>query len=273
MQFKKVLKFIFWFALLFVSKQSISSNADSPYFKVILDSVPFKPDPDMLYCIWDSLNLNPYKLNLAEKKDTTWISLTNDSILFYLPVPGKINSPFGFRGGRIHAGVDLGLKWGDSVFCVSDGMVRFARFYKGYGFLIIISHDNGLETMYAHLSKMLVTNGQYVKGGELIGLGGATGHATGAHLHFETRFMGQAFDPSLFIDFDNHTLKNDQIAICAATFSHYKEVAQIKYHVVKQGDTLYRISKLYGVSIDTICRLNGINRNTILKIGRKLRYS
>lgn len=227
----------------------------------------------MLFCLWDSLNLNPYKLNMTQKKDTTWINFADASDKFYLPVLGKVNSPFGWRGGRIHSGVDLQLSYGDSVCSVNNGMVRFARYYKGYGYLIIVVHDNGLETMYAHLSKMLVCNGDYVKGGQIIGLGGATGRATGTHLHFETRFMGQAFDPAFFIDFESKNLKQNNYPVCAATFGYIKEVEQVMYHIVKKGDTLYAISKRYGVSIETLCRLNKISRNTILQIGRKIRYS
>jgi len=260
------------FLLLFFTATK-AANPDSPYFRIVCDTIPFKPNSDMLFCLWDSLNLNPYKLNLSQKKDTTWIKLNNDTDKFYFPVLGKVNSPFGWRSGRIHSGVDLQLNLGDSVSCVSNGMVRFARYYKGYGYLIIVSHDNGIETMYAHLSKMLVHNGEFVKGGQIIGLGGATGRATGYHLHFETRFMGQAFNPALFMDFNNKCLKEESLPVCAATFGYIAEVAQVKYHTVKSGDTLYAISKKYGVSIDKLCKLNKITRSTVLQIGRKLRYS
>jgi len=249
-----------------------AAEIDSPFFKIIIDTVSYQSDNELLICIWDYLHPNPYRLDLTKKKDTTWIQLVDDSCRFFMPVCGKVNSPFGFRNGRIHSGVDIGLKWGDSVYCAFDGMVRFARYYRGYGYLVIVSHYNGIETMYAHLSKMLVDNGQFVRSGQLIGWGGATGRATGAHLHFETRFMGQAFDPALLIDFENFTLKDETLAICASTFGHVAEVKAMKYHTVRQGDTLYKISRMYGVSIDTLCRLNGINRNTILKIGRKIRY-
>lgn len=258
--------------LLVINFFSSAKEIDSPYFKVFIDTVSLQADYDLLLCIWDSLHPNPYKLDLTKKKDTTCLILTGDTERFVMPYCGKINSPFGFRGGRIHNGVDIGLKWGDSIYCAFDGMVRFARYYRGYGYLIIVSHFNGLETMYAHLSKMLVCNGQYVKAGDLLGLGGATGKATGAHLHFETRFMGQAFDPALLIDFKSFTLISNELAICAATFHHSAELKAIKYHIIKKGDTLYRISKMYGVPVETLCRLNNINRNSVLRIGMKLRY-
>ena len=112
---------------------------------------------------------------------------------FCAPLTGPVRSSFRFRGRRPHNGVDLPLQIGDTIRAAFDGVVRYSGKGKetgGYGGLVIIRHDNGLETYYAHLSKRLVFSGDLIKAGEPLGLGGSTGHSTGPHLHFETLTAG-----------------------------------------------------------------------------------
>ena len=151
-----------------------------------------------------------------------------------------------------------------------------------YGKYVVIRHDNGLETIYGHLSKQLVEENQLVKAGEVIGLGGNTGRSTGSHLHFETRFLGIAINPALMFDFpkqdivaDTYTFKKTK-GYQRAAGSHDTQLASdgtIRYHKVKSGDTLSRIAKLRGVSISTLCKLNRITTKTILRPGQVLRCS
>ena len=162
-----------------------------------------------------------------------------------------------------------------------DGKVRIVKYERrGYGKYVVIRHDNGLETIYGHLSKQLVEENQLVKAGEPIGLGGNTGRSTGSHLHFETRFLGIAINPIYMFDFpkqdivaDTYTFRKTKGVKRAG--SHDTQVADgtIRYHKVKSGDTLSRIAKLRGVSVSTLCKLNRIKPTTTLRIGQVLRCS
>lgn len=119
----------------------------------------------------------------------------------------KVISPYGRRGGRGHTGVDLKTKPNDDIRAAFDGEVTYAGVYYGYGNLIRIRHDNGLETYYSHNSKNLVKAGDWVKAGQVIALTGRTGRATTEHLHFETRVNGQHINPNTYFDHQNHTIR------------------------------------------------------------------
>ena len=162
-----------------------------------------------------------------------------------------------------------------------EDIVKCAEaFFRGYGKYFVIRHDNGLETVYGHLSKQLVEENQLVKAGEVIGLGGNTGRSTGSHLHFETRFLGIAINPIYMFDFPKQDIVADTYTFRKAkgvkrAGSHDTQVADgtIRYHKVKSGDTLSRIAKLRGVSVSTLCKLNRIKPTTTLRIGQVLRCS
>lgn len=124
------------------------------------------------------------------------------------PLPGaKVISNYGRRGGRQHTGVDLKTKPNDNIYAAFDGEVTFSARYSGYGFLVRIRHDNGLETYYSHNAKNLVKVGDRVKAGDLIALTGQTGRATTAHLHFETRINGRPYDPARFFDHKSYSIR------------------------------------------------------------------
>jgi len=112
------------------------------------------------------------------------------------PVPGQIGDPFGPRGNRFHAGVDIIAASGTPVGAAASGHVTWAgRLTGGWGNLVVVAHADGVRTMYAHLSSIAVRLGQHVVTGDRLGTVGATGDATGPHLHFEVRLRGAAVDP------------------------------------------------------------------------------
>lgn len=111
------------------------------------------------------------------------------------PVSGWLSSPFGPRGNRFHAGVDIGAPRGAAVFAARRGTVVYAGWGGDYGRLVILQHDSGVQTYYAHLSRITVAPGSTVPRGERIGLVGSSGHASGPHLHFEVRLRGACLDP------------------------------------------------------------------------------
>ena len=124
------------------------------------------------------------------------------------PLPGaKVISPYGKRGGRRHTGVDLKTTNRDNILAAFDGEVVYSGVYSGYGNLVRIRHDNGLETYYSHNSKNLVKVGDQVKAGDVIALTGQTGRATTPHLHFETRVGGQPVNPNTYFDHQTHTIR------------------------------------------------------------------
>ena len=112
------------------------------------------------------------------------------------PLDAPIGDPFGPRGDRFHAGMDLLAARGTAVHAAAPGRVVLAGYAAGgWGNLVVIAHMNGVRTMYAHLSKVSVRRGQSVATGARLGLVGATGDASGPHLHFEVRVRGAAVDP------------------------------------------------------------------------------
>ena len=229
-----------------------------------------------LYPNWNNQYVHAY--GNAIIPETYTIDLTG----FHMPTPStKITSPFGPRWRRMHNGLDLKVNIGDTIVAAFDGKVRIVKYERrGYGKYVVIRHDNGLETIYGHLSKQLVEENQLVKAGEVIGLGGNTGRSTGSHLHFETRFLGIAINPIYMFDFpkqdivaDTYTFRKTKGVRSAG--SHDTQVADgtIRYHKVKSGDTLSRIAKVRGVSVSTLCKLNRIKPTTTLRIGQVLRCS
>ncbi len=248
---------------------------------------------------WD--NESPYTLknDLSKMKDTLWLCTVDDETNhsdFSMPHPGLVTSTFKYRGKRFHYGIDVDLVTGDTLVSVFDGIVRYAKYNGGgFGNLVIIRHYNGLETYYAHLSKLLVKPNQEIRAGETIGLGGKTGRAYGDHLHFEIRLFGNAIDPEQIIDFKNKKLQNENLFIHKGMFEYNKKIPNAKpsvdapetddianssskgnsiakkYHTVKQGDSLYAMSLKYKTTVNKICKLNNIKSTKILHSGDKIR--
>lgn len=112
---------------------------------------------------------------------------------------GKVTSHFGMRGRRMHKGVDIAAPRGTEIYAVEEGTVTFAGRQRGYGNVIVIKHSDTYTTKYAHNSQNYVTKGETISKGQLIGLVGATGRASGAHVHFEVRESGQAINPIRYL--------------------------------------------------------------------------
>src|SRR5437867_4432389 len=111
------------------------------------------------------------------------------------PVNGPVTSPFGYRWGRLHAGIDIGVPYGTPIHAAASGTVVLADWTGGYGNYTCIDHGGGMATCYAHQSSYAVSSGAAVSQGQVIGYVGNTGHSFGAHLHFEVRINGNPVDP------------------------------------------------------------------------------
>lgn len=119
----------------------------------------------------------------------------------------------------MHRGVDIKLAIGDTVRAAFAGQVRFTNYERrGYGYYVVMRHTNGLETIYGHLSRFLVKEGDIVKVGDPIALGGNTGRSTGAHLHFEVRFLGLDLNPNEIFDFNDNKIHNDIFVFRSAPY-------------------------------------------------------
>lgn len=315
------------FSLVFLS---FFSNVYAQWEKAYpIDTVESKGEKIVLYSdnVWTSLQVledqerdknftdtseiftrywNDYTFTYMEAKNNTFpdtikIILVDSVRKFSPPLLGGVTSGFGFRSRRAHKGVDIGLDFGTPIRAAFDGKVRYAKYNTGgYGYLVIIRHFNGLETYYAHLSKIYVQRDQIVKAGQVIGGGGNSGaHWTGPHLHFECRYFDSPFDPMKIMRFDSTMLKMDTLLLVAEDFkitkSHkaflkegpesgdddndpkpavvYKPTyTKGTYHIVKKGDTLSAIARMYGTSVERLCYLNNIKKNSILQVGQRIKF-
>lgn len=248
------------------SLDDVKAGEDSLYDKAVSDMETF---------MWDSAKINFKKLDSVNWTDTVRIVLA-DSLKnkrFVQPFCGPITSNFGMRSWRWHYGTDIRLLTGDTVRAAFNGIVRLVAYDRhGYGHVIVLRHADGLETLYGHLSKKIVVQGQHVKAGDVIGLGGNTGHSTGSHLHFEMRYYGEAFDPTYIVDFDGFRLRQDTLVLTKANFEYLIELRKERWHTVCRGNTLGSIARCHHTSIGNLCALNHVTRGTILSIGRKIRY-
>lgn len=216
-----------------------------------------------LYPDWNNVYLHTFEG--AVLPDTVVVSMSG----YCLPTDSTyITDKFGYRPrrGRSHMGLDVKVKIGDTIRAAFDGKVRISKYERrGYGHYLIIRHPNGLETVYGHLSRRLVDENDIVHAGDPIGLGGNSGRSTGSHLHFETRILGNAINPESLFDFPNHSVVTDNYVFTKKT----REV----YYKVRSGDTLSGIASRNSTSVTNICRLNGITKNTVLRVGQTLRVN
>ncbi len=227
-----------------------------------------------VYPDWDNEHVQAYKDVVVP--ETYQFDLTG----FCMPTENtKITDIFGYRPRRrrMHYGLDIKVYVGDTIRSAFDGKVRIVKNQgrRGYGKYVVVRHDNGLETVYGHLSKQIVTVNQEVKAGEPIGLGGNTGRSTGSHLHFETRFLGIPLDPALLFDFEKQDIVADSYTFRKASNVSSKQLASNKglFYKVKKGDTLSKIAARQGISVSRLCQLNRITQKTVLRPGQVLRCS
>lgn len=262
-----------------------------------------------IYPVWSNEHVNAYK-DFA-KPNTFPIDLRG----FSMPTPSRvITSRYGYRRSfrRYHYGLDVKVYTGDTIYAAFSGKARIVSYdRRGYGYYIVLRHANGLETVYGHLSRQFIHENDIVRSGEPIGLGGSTGRSTGAHLHFETRLLGEPINPELLFDFPNQDVTcdvytyrygnndkkvdlpadwDDEISgenKAAATemvmvdepeteepvvLSHKKSAkSRSLYHKVKKGDSLYSIAKKNKITLQQLCALNGISKKTKLLPGQILK--
>lgn len=242
----------------------------APQFLLDTTLINHHPADSIYNNIWTDERVNPYGTLFDSLKDDVHIPMTG----FRLPAPGYVTSPYGWRRNRMHKGTDIKVQVGDSILAAWGGQIRIVGWDpRGYGYFVVMRHDNGLETVYGHLSRPLVDEYEMVPAGYVLGLGGNTGRSTGSHLHFEIRYLGEAMNPAGFIDFSTGELKNkDEYVIGIKAMKQARaEQAAMKWHKVRQGDTLSGIAKKYGTTVKNLCRLNNIKETKILQIGMKLR--
>ena len=255
---------------------------DSVALQRLIETETFYESPSAdLYDDWDNMHAHSHATVLP---DSFRISLKN----FCMPTTSRVlTSNFGARWGRQHKGLDIKVYIGDTIRAAFDGKVRVVRYEgRGYGKYVVIRHDNGLETYYAHMSKRNVVAGQQVKSGDVIGLCGNTGRSRGSHLHFEIRYMGNALNPEDVLDCSTHDLFNDELSLTSSSFrkvakggkagsktSSGSGKASNGWYRVRSGDTLEKIARRNGTTVTQLCKLNGISRNKILHPGDKLRVS
>jgi murein DD-endopeptidase MepM/ murein hydrolase activator NlpD len=243
------------------------------------------------FSVWDATNIDPYGIDAKEFDDVVDVELYNKDQGRFWSVPSnapKLTSNFGPRGGRLHAGVDIDLETGDPVYAAFDGIVRINGYNNGgYGNFIVVRHYNGIETLYGHLSQKNYESGTYVKAGDQIGLGGNTGRSTGSHLHFETRYEGNPFNPAYVFNISGAGSEpvSDHLLISARVFDTYGLALGNEYGdagnkvmtrrtawtTAHYGDTLYSIANRAGISVDKLARMNGMRISAGLRAGRRLR--
>lgn len=291
-----------------------------------------------LYEEWNNRSVANYNQAIPE---TYTVDLRN----FAMPTKSRlVTSNYGRRWGRMHKGIDVKVYTGDTIVSAFDGKVRIVKYEpNGYGNYVVIRHNNGLETVYGHLSKHLVIENQKVRAGQPIGLGGNTGRSTGSHLHFETRLLGIAINPAFMFDFANQDVKANKYVFrrsehvaqagtartaaptaapkqqttttakpaaatpakpataaakpaapaqkpaattqkpAAATaqkpaapakpaVSQAPAVAKTS-HTVQQGETLYSIATRNGMTVDQLCKKNGIPTTYTIHAGETLKLN
>jgi hypothetical protein len=255
------------------------------------DTLQFLFPSHDLYSSWDVNVCHPYNFSETFKEDSVIITLVNAADCgFVLPFRGHLTSLFGWRKYLPHYGTDIDLNTGDPVLNAFDGMVRLAKYVHGYGYCVIVRHRNGLETVYAHLSKILVESGQILQAGNLVGLGGNTGRSTGSHLHFEIRYLGQAIDTQDLIDFEKGTLRCGTFVFRKADVENKYDLRAMHnrhrmdvfgragkspvvngFYYVHQGDNLWLIARRCGSSVQQLCKKNKLKPGVILRIGQRIR--
>ena len=245
------------------------ARIDSVVLNRLIQADAYEYPADDLYPEWS--NEYAHKYTNVVIPDSLLIDLTG----FCMPTEStKVNDIFGYRPRRrrMHYGLDIKVERGDTIRAAFEGKVRYVSYQRrGYGHYVVIRHPNGLETLYAHLTKRLVEENEVVRAGDPIRLGGNTGRSTGSHLHFETRLLGKALNPALMFDFPNQDVTGDTYLYVKPKKKVYDPSDPDTYYKVRSGDTLGRIAARKGTTVKNLCKLNGITTKTTLRIGQVLR--
>ena len=261
---------------------------------------------------WDTENICSRHLTMPFGGNPLRIILVqSNNNPFFFPCIGatSVNMAYGAgKNNEFHPGVDIAVKNGSPVKCCFDGVVRMAKIYGDYGRVVVVRHYNGLETVYANLSKIMVKPGQILQSGDIIGASGKSSKTGAEQLHFESRFMNECFNPSLFIDFDFMEMKENTLilnesdleipatnkigiqeekkdrgvetkAIDAMNQPIVKEAqpkekpneGEAEYYTVKAGDTMYRISVQHHIPLTKLLQMNNMQETDKIDIGQKIR--
>lgn len=261
----------------------------------IEETAKFAGSDDMVsiasyFSVWNTNVIDPYGIDAKEYEEVVPIQLYDIAQGRYWAGPmskGITNSQFGWRWRRWHTGIDLDLDTGEPIYAAFDGIVRVAGYHGGYGRCVVVRHYNGLETLYGHLSKINFEPNTVVKAGDEIGKGGSTGRSSGPHLHFETRYEGNPFDPKNIFAFNPEKIDINSAEFVLTSrvydylrggaskgdfeFDEPQEVTRKAWVRVRPGDTLSEIASRNHTSISNLTRLNRISTRTKLKVGYRLR--
>jgi murein DD-endopeptidase MepM/ murein hydrolase activator NlpD len=225
----RILSYFFYFLailstqVLYANYRNVTTDTITPVVNSVGDEKTLKllsTDPIFTENWINDVTFTYDNVKSTDLPEVTVIPLLTPGDKFTPTWYGKLSSGYKWRWGRQHHGVDLGLRTGDPIYAAWEGVVRYAQWNKsGYGNCVVVRHKNGLETLYAHLSKISVSPNQYINSGDLIGLGGSTGRSTGPHLHFEIRYKDFSINPELIIDYSTRQMKLDTFHFVRANIS------------------------------------------------------
>lgn len=272
---------------------------DSVSLQRLVEKESFEAPSNDIYNSWNTTHVFCY----SDKDIPSTYKI--DCRDFSMPTKSRqVTSHVGYRPRfkRMHKGTDIKLYTGDTVYAAFSGKVRVSTYQaSGYGNVIVIRHNNGLETIYGHLSKRFFKPGDVVKSGQPIGLGGNTGRSFGSHLHFETRIAGGLIDPEEIFDFANQDVKCDfytfrkhgrnsrsskstlakkttrEEPIAARSTDTDDEAlpataASGNSYTVRAGETIASIARKLNVSVARLEEANRLPRNQKLRDGQILVY-
>ncbi len=261
------------------------------------------PAYDLYSQYWDVAHIRSRILDMPFSQDRLTILLVQgDNNPFEPPCTyNEILLPYGqTKKGVFHPGIDLKVECQTLVRNCFDGVVRMARKYGPYGLTVVVRHYNGLETVYAHLGRLCVKQGQQVSAGDVIGQAGQTGNVTECVLHFETRFLNEHFNPESIIDFAYGSLTGNTLSLDISDFRvlpldetsaektpdispppaikqetendpAVRNSPETEYHTVQKGETLYRIALKHNTTTDKIQTLNNITDPSKIVEGQRIR--
>ncbi len=251
------------------SKVIIEANDPKAFTKAILldkEGVEFE-------VVGEQKNKSP-QLVVKEKKQEDFFDFS--TMLIPITHKAPLGSRYGIRDHRLHRGVDVSVIRDEPVVAAFPGTVVVSKYNQGgYGHYVLIEHENGLSTLYGHLSERLVKVGEQVYPGDIVGLAGNSGKSSGAHLHFEIRYGEINIDPETIVDFPNWDLKPgvEKVSKKSIVRAHYNMQRKLKkenHYTVKKGDTQGKVAAWFNISIQALCRINNLTPGAPLKVGQKL---
>ena len=251
------------------SKVIIDANDPKAFTKAILlekEGVDFE-------VVGEQKNKAP-QLVVKEKKNEDFFDFS--TMLIPITHKAPLGSKYGIRDHRLHRGVDVSIIRDEPVVAAFPGVVTVSKYNQGgYGHYVMVEHENGLSTLYGHLSERLVKVGDKVYPGDIVGLAGNTGKSSGAHLHFEIRYGEINIDPETIVDFPNWELKPGvehvpKKKIINAHYNMQRKLKKENHYTVKKGDTQKTVAAWFNISTQALCRINNLTPGAPLKVGQKL---